>query len=362
MKKFLIIAAVLVLAGSTAAFVLRNGSQNGNEHFKRIKVEQGTIVEKALAVGKIGPKHEIVVKSQNSGLVEQLYKEVGDEVVRGEPLMVIKPEPTPLELADTRRQVQLAELGAKNAERELARSKELLEKSLVSHQEYERLEQKSEEARLQMLQVRERLELIEKGKAQIAGRSVETVIRSPISGTILERLINFGDPVVPLTTYQPGTELMKLADMNNLVFSGTVDEIDVGKLREGMPASIYIGALPGDTLEGELTFISPKSSDKEGATVFDIEIRIRSRGAGTLRAGYSSNADIFLMKKEDIPILPERLVIFRNDSSLVKVLGADSTIVEKAVTVGMSDGINIEVVDGLALGDEVIEEPPKEIK
>ena len=361
MKKWLILGLIVVVAGVSAAFVLRNGS-NGKEPFTRIKVEQGTILEKALAIGKIGPKHEIVVKSQISGLVDELFMEVGDQVARGEQLMVIKPEPTPLELADMRRNVELAELSSRNAERELGRAKDLVEKSLVSRQEYERLEQDFQQARLKMLQASERLELMEKGKAQIAGRVVETVIRSPISGTILERLVNVGDPVVPLTSYQPGTELMKLADMNYLIFSGTVDEIDVGKLQEGMPASIYIGALPGDTLEGELTFISPKSREKEGATVFDIEIHISSRGEGTLRAGFSANADVFLKKKADIPILPERLVTFRNDSILVKVLGPDSTITEKAITVGMSDGLNIEVVEGLALGDEVIEEPPKEIK
>ena len=362
MKKWFVVGLIVILAGVAVYFFLRSRSNSSQESFTRVKVEKGTIVEKALAIGKIGPKHEIVVKSQVSGLVEQLFMEVGDRVAKGAPLMVIKPDPTPLELADTRRKVELAELNAKNAERELNRAKELLEKSLVSRQEYERLEQQYEQARLQMLQARERLELIETGKAQIAGRAVETVIRSPVSGTILERLVNIGDPVVPLTSYQPGTELMKLADMEKLIFSGTVDEIDVGKLAEGMPADIYIGALPGDTLEGELIFISPKSRDKEGATVFDIEIRITTRGEGTLRAGFSSNADIILKKKQDIPVLPERLVIFRNDSTLVKVLGPDSTVIEKPVTVGMSDGLNVEITDGIALGEEVIEEPPKEIK
>ncbi|MBN2288672.1 MAG: efflux transporter periplasmic adaptor subunit, partial [Candidatus Glassbacteria bacterium] len=143
---------------------------------------------------------------------------------------------------------------------------------------------------------------------------------------------------------------------------GTVDEIDVGKLAEGMPASIYIGALPGDTLEGELVFISPKSRQQEGATVFEIEIRLTVRGKETLRAGYSANADIILKKKDDIPVLPERLVVFRNDSTLVKVLGPDSTVIEKPVVTGMSDGLNIEIIEGLALEDEVVEEPPKEIK
>ena len=155
MKKWFIIGIIVVLAGLTTAFVLRNRSKNGKEHFKRIKIEQGTIEEKALAIGKIGPKHEIVVKSQNSGLVDQMYVEVGDRVARGEPLMVIKPEPTPLELADMRRNVELAELSAKNAKRELDRADDLLKKALVSRQEYERLEQTYEKTRLQMLQARD---------------------------------------------------------------------------------------------------------------------------------------------------------------------------------------------------------------
>jgi len=362
MKKLMILGLAVLVIGLSVFFFVRARSNGKGKELTRVPVEQGTIVEKALAIGEIGPKHEIVVKSQVSGIVEVLYKDVGDKVKKGEPLMSVKPEPTPIELADARRQLELAGLNSKNTARELERARDLLTKSLIAEQEFERLEKNYQEADLRQLQIRERLELMEKGKSMIGNRNVESIIRAPVSGMILERLVNMGDPVVPLTSYQPGTELMKLADMEDLIFSGTVDEIDVGKLTEGMPAQICIGALPADTLNGQLYFISPKSRKKENANVFDIKIRITGKGANVLRAGYSANVDVIIKKKENIPTLPERLITFRNDSAFVKIMGPDSTVVEKSIVVGLSDGLKAEVAEGLAQGDMVIEEPPKEIK
>ena len=362
MKKIFIFAFVLLLiAGGVFLFIRSRANSNKND-FTRVAVEKGTIIEKALAIGKIDPDYEIVVKSQVSGIVDVLHKEVGDNVVKGEPLLVVKPEPTPMELAGARRELQLATLNKDQADRDLKRFEELLGNNLVAEKEFEDARKNYQETELREMQARERLELMEKGKSKIGGRQVETLIRAPITGTILERLVNVGDPVVPLTTYQPVTELMKIADMENLIYIGTVDEIDVGKLTEGMKAVINIGALPGDTLKGELYFISPKSRTKDNAIVFDIKIRIIERGNVQLRAGYSANADLIIKKKEDIPRIPERLVHFRNDSVFVKVLAEGDSLEDKLIEVGLSDGLNIEVVEGLVVGDTIIEEPPKEIE
>ena len=363
MKKFLIFLGIVLIIASGGFYYYKHHKSNGKQDkYKRVAVEKGTIVEKALAIGKIDPDYEIVVKSQVSGIVEKLHKEVGDLVEKGDPLLVVKPEPTPMELAETRRALELASLNKVQAKRDLDRVKELLGNNLVSEKQFEDAQKIFQENELRELQARERLELMEKGKSMIGGTQVETLIRSPITGMILERLVNMGDPVVPLTTYQPGTELMKLADMEHLIFIGTVDEIDVGKLTEGMPAEICIGALPADTLKGALYFISPKSKTKDNAIVFDIKIKIDDRGKAVLRAGYSANANIIIKKKDSIPYIPERLVTFRNDSSFVKVLGAKDSLVEKPITVGLSDGLNIEVVQGFAVGDTLVEEPPKELK
>jgi len=169
--------------------------------------------------------------------------------------------------------------------------------------------------------------------------------------------------VVPLTSYQAGTALTTLADMSALIFKGTVDEIDVGKLREGMEARIKIGALPEADVQGQVYKIAPKSTTAEGATLFDIEIELRPVTDVTLRAGYSANAEIIVQSREDVLLLPERLVTFADGQGSVEVPGAseDAPPVKKDVKVGLSDALNIEVIEGLSEGDLVIERPPKQI-
>jgi HlyD family secretion protein len=361
MKKLVVI--VLILAAAGAGYFLINKNANGkDELFKRVAVEQGTIVDKALAIGSIYPVYEIVVKSQVSGIVEILHKEVGEVVRKGEPLLVVKPEPTPLELAAARRDLEMAQLNLGKARRDMERASKLKDGDMITESDFENIQKLFRETELREKQQRQRLELTELGKSKIGGKSVETLIRSPIDGMILERLVNRGDPVVPLTSYQPGTELMKLADMDSLIFIGTVDEIDVGKLIEGMTASIHIGALPSDTLAGELYFIAPKSHIRDNATVFYIKIRITERAGVNLRAGYSANADIVIRSKKDVPTLPERLVTFRNDSSFVKIPNESDSLIDHRIEVGLSDGLTLEVVEGLAVGDSVVEEPPKEVE
>jgi HlyD family secretion protein len=204
--------------------------------------------------------------------------------------------------------------------------------------------------------------LIERGRTNIAGRKVESVIKSPIDGTVLERKINVGDPVVPLTSYQAGTELFTLADMNELIFRGTVDEIDVGKLEEGMSAILKVGALPNDTIQGFLYKISPKAKKEENSTLFDLEIKISQTGSSVLRAGYSANADIIIMKKEDILVIPERVVEFIEDTAFVQVKDSTTGEIErKIIKTGLSDGLNIEVTEGLDEGEILTEKSPKEI-
>jgi HlyD family secretion protein len=192
---------------------------------------------------------------------------------------------------------------------------------------------------------------------------VESIIRAPISGTVLELLVNEGDPVVPLTSYQAGTALTSLADMSTLVFKGTVDEIDVGKLKEGMPAHIKVGALPDSKVEGKVYLIAPKSKTAEGATLFDVEIELLPGKDVVLRAGYSANADIAVREKADVLQIPERLVTFTDGKASVEVPGpGDSEPVKKPIKVGLSDGMIVEVADGLHEKDLVVERPPKKIE
>ncbi len=178
---------------------------------------------------------------------------------------------------------------------------------------------------------------------------------------VLSRIVEEGNPVVPLTSYQAGTDLMTLAYMEDLIFKGTVDEIDVGKLATGMKAEIKVGALPKDTVRGVVARISPKAHKEEGSTVFDVEIELTDMGTRLLRAGYSANADIIITRKEDIIIIPERLITFVNDTAYVETQDSLGIISKVPIEVGLSDGISIEVIEGLSEGQGLVERPPREI-
>lgn len=357
LKKALIALLVLAVAATGAFFYFRGKAAKKKTPYTEVSATRGNLTEKALAVGKIDPDHEIVIKSQISGTVESINREVGELVTRGDALMVVKPEPTPLEMAEAQRQYELAELNRKYQEVDLKRTKSLYESKYVSGKELENAQKQLTEAELRASQAQERLELLKKGSSKIGDLFVDSVIRAPTNGTILERLVSVGDPVVPLTSYQPGTELLRIASMEDLIFIGTVDEIDVGKIKTGMKANIHVGALPTEAFEGELSFISPKSRLKDNVVAFDIKIRIVDSRGVKLRAGYSASADLVVNEKKNVLQIPERVVEFRGDSTFVKMKGAapGDSLVQRLVRLGSSDGFSVEVLEGLKDGEKVID-------
>jgi len=362
LKKILLGLLVVVVAAAVVFMVFKRNGHSDNS-FKLVKVERGTVVDKALAIGRIEPDNEIAIKSKISGLVKKIFVEIGDWVKVGDPLIEIRPDPTPLEYAEAKRTAELAAVAYDNAKRELGRAKDLQQKGHISEQDFEKARQTSDEADLRLKLSEEKLSLIESGKTGVADRAIESILRSPISGTVLARHVNEGDPVVPLTTYQQGTELLTLASMERLLFKGTVDEIDVGKLREGMPVEIKIGALPSAQVKGTLYKISPKARKEDNTILFDVEIHLTATDSViALRAGYSANAEIVINKKDSVLVLPERLVTFRNDSAFVEIPGDKGEAKQLPIKTGLSDGLKVEILAGIDEGKEVIERPPKEIK
>jgi HlyD family secretion protein len=331
--------------------------------FKTVAVVRGPVVEKALAVGAIRPKHEITVKSKISGIVRKSFREVGDRVAPGDPLFEILPDPTPLELTEARREVEIARNVYEQAKKKSDRATALQTQGIMATQEADLADKEIQDAQIRLKLASERLALIEKGRVKSENLAVESIIRAPTAGTVLELLVNEGDPVVPLTSYQAGTALTTLADMRQLIFKGTVDEIDVGKLHEGMPARIKIGALPEAKVDGKVYKIAPKSKTQEGATLFDVEIELMPAPGTTLRAGYSANADIVVREKPDVLVLPERLVTFKDGKATVEVPGPDDAPpTVKEVKTGLSDGLSVEIAEGLGENDLVVERPPKKIE
>jgi HlyD family secretion protein len=358
-SKLVLSTIVLVGAAGTAYAVTSTGG--GDDAARTVAVERGEIVDKALAVGRIEPLVEVSVKSQLAGVVRRMFKEPGQHVQRGEPLLEVQPNPTPIELVEARRQIELRDLEVQQLERNRNRLASLREQDYVSIEEFETVDRNFEQAKLQLQIAQERLALLSEGRVLIGGENVETVITSPITGFILEKMVEIGDPVVPLTTFQEGTVLMAMAEMDELLFRGTVDEIDVGRLTEGLPVEIKIGALPDASIDGVLARISLKGRDAENATTFPVEIAVRPSAGATLRAGYSANADIIIERRSEILFIPERLVRFEDERAFVTVqLGPDASE-EREIRTGLSDGINVEVLEGLKEGDLVREPPPREI-
>ncbi len=360
LKKALIAVFVIIVVGSVLFFAI-DGSAKKDEANQTFPVEIGSIIDKALAVGRIEPKKEISIKSKISGIVKKKYVEIGDKVNAGDPLFDIAPDPTPLEFTEAKRQVEINQVSFDNAKREFDRTLSLKNKQLISNQEHDRAKAIYDESELRLKLAQEKLSLIQSGKTNNSDRNLENVIRSSISGTVLSILVEEGDPVVPLTSYQAGTDLMTLAEMDNLVFKGNVDEIDVGKLYENMEAEIEIGAIPNEKVNGILKKISPKAHKEEGSTLFEVEILIEDLSETILRAGYSANADVIITKKEDILLIPERLVRIEDSVSTVEVQDTLGVITTREITTGLSDGIKIEVTEGLDEGELIVERPPREI-
>jgi HlyD family secretion protein len=364
MRKGLIAVALIVIAGGTSAVLYSKAHSNGANGFKTVPVVRGSVTEKALAIGAIQPDREIAVKSKISGIVKTSFREIGDKVRPGDPLFEILPDPTPMELTEARREAEIAKNVFDQAQKKYERSRRLMDQGILATQDWDQAEKDVQDARIRLELANERLALIEKGRVKTDRMAVESIIRAPIAGTVLELLVHEGDPVVPLTSYQAGTALTTLADMSTLIFKGTVDEIDVGKLREGMPAQIKVGALPEAEVGGTIAKISPKSKTEEGATLFDVEIDLHPAEGVVLRAGYSANAEISVREAHDVLVIPERLVSFADGKASVETPGATEKDppVKTEIEPGLSDGINLQVASGLDENDLVIERPPKVIE
>jgi HlyD family secretion protein len=354
----------IIVAGAAGAIYAWVGSRGSDDSgITLVEAEIGSITEKALAVGQIEPRERFQVKSKISGIVHRCFVEVGEQVRAGDPLFEIAPDPTPQELLNVDHSVRSSEATFLKAKGDFERGQELYEDGLMSKGDLDALREAYELARIARQQAADNRDLTRSGRVTGGDTEVETIIRSSASGTVLSRTVNVGDPVVPLTSYQPGTELAAVADMSDLIFKGTVDEIDVGKIAVGLPCRIKVGALPDEVVTGHLSRIAPQAQKNEGATLFDVEIELDPDQEVVLRAGYSANADIVIREKSDIVLIPERLVLFEDDATYVELpgTGPEAEPRKVAVELGLSDGLNVEITSGLAEGDKVVQRPPKEI-
>src|SRR5687768_16225954 len=234
----ILVALVILAAITVGVYAVARNSKKKDGELKEVEVTQGTIVEKAVAVGQIQPRQKFQVKSKISGIVRRALVEVGDTVKAGDPLFEIAPDPTPLEVTEVDRRVESAQASFRRAEGDYQRAMELSRGAVLPKSEVEQKREAFELARVALTKAQQDRDLTRRGRLTASGQ--EGIIRAPAAGTILTRAVNPGDPIVPLTSYQPGTEMATVADMSDLIFKGTVDEIDVGKLSAGMQARIKV--------------------------------------------------------------------------------------------------------------------------
>jgi HlyD family secretion protein len=362
--KFLVVIVVISVLAAAGYFWLQAKEPTGNG-LTKVEVARGDITEKAVAVGEIEPRLEFRIKSKISGIVSSCFVEVGDAVKAGDPLFEIEPDPTPIELVESERRLESSQSAFRRAEADWKRINELHRQGIVSGDEVDASRETFELAQIELGRAQDARQLIEEGRIAGRGEKLESIIRAPARGIMLRRLVNPGDPVVPLTSYQEGTELATIADMSDLIFKGTVDEIDVGKLQIALPARLKIGALPNAVVTGRLTRIAPRAIEEDNAKLFEVEIELDPATDVLLRAGYSANADLIIREKNEVLMIPERLVLFEDDgaTTFVEVPAGDPEAEPEKIPIetGLSDGLNIEVTGGLEEGDEIVQRPPRDV-
>lgn len=355
MKKFKRIAAISLLAVLfIGTFVyLYKKSRPQPERYEEITPELSDISRNTVVTGKIVPRDEISIKPQISGIITEILKEAGEQVKEGDIIAKVKVIPEMGSLSSAQSRLRLAGINLEQARTNLEREQALFEKNLVSAEEYDQVRQAYNQAKEERDAAQESLEVIRDGVSKSNASSSSTLIRSTINGLILDVPVKVGNSVILSNTFNDGTTIATVADMRDLIFDGNIDETEVGKLSEGMPVRITVGALEGFVFDAVLEYIAPKAVEEGGAKRFEIKASVSIPEGQTVRSGYSANAEIVLQKAEQVISIPESAVEFKNDSTFVYILGDDGAYSRKAITTGISDGINIEVKEGLTTADKV---------
>ena len=309
-----------------------------------------------VATGKVEPRDEVLIKPQISGIIDVLYKEAGQTVKKGEVIAKVKVIPELGTLAAAESRVRLAEINGQQAETDFARLETLYKDGLISSEEYEKGRVTVEQAREELQAAQDNRDIVRDGITQSSADISSTLIRSTIDGLILDVPVKVGNSVIMANTMNDGTTIATVADMNDLIFRGNIDETEVGRVYEGMPVKITIGALQDLSFEAKLEYISPKATEENGANQFEIKAALSVPDSVTIRSGYSANAEIVLEHAQQTLAIPEGAVEFSGDSTFVYVL-TDSVpqqqFERRPVQVGMSDGIRIAVKSGITQQDKV---------
>ena len=336
-----------------AAYFIKSNSKSVID-YETQKPFTSNIEKKTVATGKLIPKDEVEIKPQISGIIDKIYLEEGVEVKSGDLIATIKVVPNEQALNQAQGRVRNADIALNNVKIEYNRNKALFDKGVISSQDFNNWQLQYDQAIQELDNAKADYRIIRLGSAG-GSTSANTFIRATVDGTVLEIPVREGDQVIQSNNFNDGTTIAAIADLGKMIFEGKVDEGEVDKLEIGMPLEISLGAIEDRKLDAKLKFIAPKGTEESGAVQFKIEGDVEVDGTFTVRAGYSANASMVLEKKDSIMVIPEALLQFdkETDEPYVEVMTGDQKFERKDIEIGISDGVNVEIVSGLSEEDEV---------
>lgn len=353
MKKFFMsvlgIAIAALFIGTTV--FLYQKSQEPPVVFETTGPFTTDIVKKTVATGRIVPRKEVAIKSKVSGVVNEIYVEAGQPIEKGDLIAKIELIPDMAFLSSAESELQKARINYANAERELKRQQALFDVKLIPEFEFNKYQLQYRLAEEAVAAAENNVALIRDGASKRSGK-VSNLVTATASGTTLDVPVEEGTFVIETNTFNEGTTIASIANMEDMIFEGQVDESEVGKLREGMPLELSIGALGESEYQARLEYISPKGTEDQGTIKFEIRAAVTLDTDNFLRAGYSANADIVLDKRDGVLAINESDLIIENNKSFVDLAVGEQKFERRQIQTGLSDGINIEVISGLSSSDQ----------
>ncbi len=358
MKRYskLIIAAIIALIFIGTFVFLWQKSQPKEIVYNEFTPKKESIQKTTIITGKIEPRNEVNVKPQISGIITELLKEAGQYVQQGEVIAKVKVIPDMGQLSSAEMRVRLAEINLKQAQVDFQREENLYNQQLVSADEFDKIKIALNQAKHEKAAAEDALQVVRDGVSKSNASASSTLVRSTISGVILDIPVKVGNSVILSNTFNDGTTIATVANMNDLIFRGNIDETEVGQLVNNMPMKITIGALQDLKFDANLEYVSPKAVESNGANQFEIKAAVKLADGGQIRSGYSANAEIVLAKADKVLSVPESAIEFSGDSTFVYVIkgdGKNKTYERTQVTTGLSDGVNIEIKKGITEKDKV---------
>lgn len=348
--KYILMALVAVIFIGTFVFLYIK-SQPQPEVYDEFTLQRMDIRKTTVVTGKIEPRNEVNVKPQISGIITEILKEAGETVQEGEVIAKVKVIPDMGSLSAAQSRLRLAEINRKQAQTDYDREKTLFDKGLVAADEYDKIAQALRQAREEVDAAQDNLEVVRDGVSKSNVSASSTLIRSTITGLILDIPVKVGNSVILANTFNDGTTIATVANMNDLIFRGNIDETEVGRLSTGMTMKITIGALQDLKFDARLEYIAPKATDQNGANQFEIKAAVNlPSNATNIRSGYSANAEIVLAEAKNVLAVQESAIEFDGDDTYVYVIkgeGDKQTYERRKVQTGISDGINIEIRSGV---------------